>query len=60
VICTLGETLEPFDSDGLIPAFGFGDISSRDTGIFPLKPEVAHHYFIFIRLNLLLHLSFST
>ena len=38
VILTLGETLEEFDDDGLIPGFGFGDIQTKDKGVFPLKP----------------------
>ncbi|KAH3740017.1 copine family protein 1-like isoform X2 [Dreissena polymorpha] len=39
VICILGETLEPMDDDGIIPAYGFGDRTVRDKGIFPLKKE---------------------
>uniref|UniRef100_A0A0B7AIY2 VWFA domain-containing protein n=1 Tax=Arion vulgaris TaxID=1028688 RepID=A0A0B7AIY2_9EUPU len=39
VICTLGETLEPFDSHGAIPAFGFGDAYTKDHSVFSLKPE---------------------
>lgn len=39
VICILGETLEPLDDDGIIPAFGFGDRRVKDQGIFPLKVE---------------------
>ncbi|XP_052764517.1 uncharacterized protein LOC128206227 [Mya arenaria] len=37
VICILGETLEPFDDDGIIPAYGFGDRTVKDKGVFPLK-----------------------
>ena len=40
MICILGETLEPLDSDGIIPAYGFGDFVVKDKGIFPLKLEV--------------------
>ncbi|XP_005111310.2 copine family protein 1 [Aplysia californica] len=39
VICTLGETLEPFDDDGVIPAFGFGDAYTKDHSVFSLRPE---------------------
>ncbi|XP_041377697.1 E3 ubiquitin-protein ligase RGLG4-like [Gigantopelta aegis] len=39
VIAVLGETLEPFDSDGAIPAFGFGDMTTRDKSIFSLKTD---------------------
>ncbi|KAK3576011.1 hypothetical protein CHS0354_007549 [Potamilus streckersoni] len=38
-ICTLGETLEIFDDDGKIPAFGFGDATTRDNAVFALKKE---------------------
>ncbi|XP_069118410.1 uncharacterized protein [Argopecten irradians] len=39
VICILGETLEPFDDDGIIPAFGFGDVSTRGHGVFAFRTE---------------------
>ncbi|XP_052765223.1 copine family protein 1-like isoform X2 [Mya arenaria] len=39
VICILGETLEPLDDDGIIPAYGFGDRKVKDKGVFPLKAE---------------------
>ncbi|XP_060071306.1 uncharacterized protein LOC132551209 isoform X1 [Ylistrum balloti] len=45
VICILGETLEPFDEDGIIPAFGFGDISTRDNGVFSFRSEGYCHGF---------------
>ncbi|KAL3891891.1 hypothetical protein ACJMK2_004133 [Sinanodonta woodiana] len=38
-ICIFGETLEKFDDDGKIPAFGFGDATTQDLSIFPLKKE---------------------
>ncbi|XP_052762410.1 uncharacterized protein LOC128205047 isoform X2 [Mya arenaria] len=37
VITILGETLQPLDEDGLIPAFGFGDSRTKGDAIFPLK-----------------------
>lgn len=37
VISIIGKTLEPFDDDNLIPAFGFGDSSTRSDDIFPFK-----------------------
>lgn len=39
IISILGETLEPFDDDGIIPAYGFGDYVTKDKDIFPLKKE---------------------
>ena len=36
VIATLGRTLEVFDDDRLIPAFGFGDASTQDRDVFDL------------------------
>lgn len=39
VICILGETLEPFDEDGIIPAFGFGDASTQGRAVFPFRSE---------------------
>ena len=40
VIQIMGETLEPFDDDGIIPAFGFGDVSTKDKSVFPFRSEV--------------------
>lgn len=38
-IQSLGEILEPFDDDKMIPAFGFGDIRTKQGLIFSLHPE---------------------
>nr|KAG5692066.1 hypothetical protein BaRGS_021498 [Batillaria attramentaria] len=37
VIAVLGETLEPFDDDGSIPTYGFGDTFTRDHSVFSLN-----------------------
>ncbi|CAM4776854.1 unnamed protein product [Rotaria magnacalcarata] len=39
VITIVGRTLEKYDSDKLIPVFGFGDRSTLDRKIFPLRPD---------------------
>jgi len=39
VISIVGRTLEVFDEDHLIPAFGFGDITTKATGVFPFFPN---------------------
>jgi E3 ubiquitin-protein ligase RGLG len=36
VIGIVGRTLEPFDDDNIIPAFGFGDSRTGDKTVFPL------------------------
>jgi len=35
----IGKTLEVYDDDKLIPAFGFGDASTSDHSIFAFKPD---------------------
>ena len=37
VISILGQTLEPLDDDNLIPAFGFGDLKTKDKDVFSLS-----------------------
>lgn len=39
VISVLGKTLEPFDEDKQIPAFGFGDSTTTDKYVFPFLPD---------------------
>ncbi len=35
----IGRTLEPFDDDHFIPAFGFGDKFTTDKSCFPFYPD---------------------
>lgn len=37
VISVIGRVLEAFDDDNIIPAYGFGDIRTKDNGCFPFK-----------------------
>eukprot|EP00771_Trimastix_marina_P004237 gnl/Trimastix_PCT/985.p1 GENE.gnl/Trimastix_PCT/985~~gnl/Trimastix_PCT/985.p1 ORF type:complete len:318 (+),score=50.73 gnl/Trimastix_PCT/985:91-1044(+) len=46
VIDILGRTLEPFDDDHLIPAFGFGDNITRDQRVFPFRADSPCHGFM--------------
>ena len=41
VISVIARTLEPFDDDHLIPAYGFGDVTTSDKGVFPFFPNEA-------------------
>lgn len=42
VISIIGKTLKPFDDDDKIPAFGFGDIKTKDAKVFPFYDD--YHY----------------
>jgi len=35
----MGQTLEAFDDDQLIPIFGFGDATTKDKSVFPFMPD---------------------
>lgn len=39
VIAIIGGTLEKFDSDNLIPVYGFGDQESQNYNVFPVKKD---------------------
>jgi len=39
VISIVGQTLEVFDDDKLIPVYGFGDKSTHDQTVFPFFPD---------------------
>jgi len=39
VMDVMCRTLEPFDEDRLIPVFGFGDVTTKDTGVFPFYQD---------------------
>lgn len=40
VISVISRTLSEFDEDDYIPAFGFGDLNTKDHSVFPLNPQV--------------------
>lgn len=39
VICILGETLEPLNDEDCIPAYGFGDKTTKGDSVFALKED---------------------
>ncbi|GAB2218612.1 hypothetical protein Droror1_Dr00001838 [Drosera rotundifolia] len=39
-ISIIGRTLSPFDDDGLIPCFGFGDATTHDSDVFSFYPDL--------------------
>jgi E3 ubiquitin-protein ligase RGLG len=39
VVKVIGQTLSVFDDDGLIPAYGFGDIYTKAEKVFPFYPD---------------------
>lgn len=39
VITSIGKTLAPFDEDNMIPAYGFGDKTTKDRSVFSLCDE---------------------
>ncbi|KRY81531.1 Copine family protein 2 [Trichinella pseudospiralis] len=39
VITIMGKTLAPFSNGGTISAFGFGDVTTSDISVFPLKMD---------------------
>ncbi|KAJ4454556.1 putative E3 ubiquitin-protein ligase RGLG4 [Paratrimastix pyriformis] len=39
VLRIISTTLEPFDDDHLIPAFGFGDVTTGGTSVFAFQPD---------------------
>jgi E3 ubiquitin-protein ligase RGLG len=45
VIDVMGRTLEPFDDDHNIPAYGFGDATTKDNAVFPFFPDRPCHGF---------------
>ena len=41
VMTIIPDVLAPFNDDNLIPAFGFGDATTKDKSVFPFKPDGA-------------------
>ena len=39
VLSLIARTLEDFDDDNLIPAYGFGDVTSKEDSVFSFLPS---------------------
>jgi len=44
VVTTVAQSLSAFDDDGQIPAYGFGDVSTKDLDVFSFAPSDAPCY----------------
>lgn len=47
IIGTLGRTLAEMDEDGIIPCFGFGDLSTKNKSVIPILSETGSYCFGF-------------